>query len=1798
MAEAVVIAPYKRYVDLNTLLPEAYAAAVAEEQAAATAALVAGLEQCHAQRDFARGAVHWLKVLTEHMQLKYDLSRAQRTALARAALKFVFADDCDLVLQGRYARHCSALIKKENSVDLVLPWRPFYELINKHYFLKERAVRFVQRDTHGTPIASLAFHARQYFGPGATAEILAEFRPLLCPYDQLAFKAQSFLCALLPTLSGDHGLWLDEMMRTRLWIENCPGWDFQWIRLFQELAKDMAGRVDWSPYLPGLFAQFLRHLDVPVGGRAAFGHPQAVLPEDCDLFTPSPKLIDSSRVQTSAKFVAYVLAPESPAWDLLQQLIFGIESYFHPSNGGPWTMRLAYFMNALIHQVARRVGHERREKCRTPADKKLGRPEIDRFVKLMHPIVSQALFSKNPRMVMAAIQSFKELTSLSPDFILPLFLERAYPALQTLTQTHQTVSVIECMAVVSRIFFNHAYSVEGAAHLGSMLELTLPGIDANDFPKTLATLKFFSALFSFTPMVDSADLLPLDDAAAAADKTLMEYLERVHPDFDAFRAAVASEAYCEEQRPAARLASEFFTDFCFQYLERLFSMFPFQMPSKKSTKDAQETYVRMHYQQCNILFFTQMSPALLAKCADKVVRYLDSNMHPNALKMVGQLCSSMSYADPKMILAKVIPMAYRNLVRGDKLATTSESELLWYLRIMEQSVRRSGLALLPYEKQITTVLGLTLKYEASTKVAKAAGKLLRNSLKACVVLYHQDLRSVPARVWSSPSFRQHPYYTWGVPGSFEHLEPTWHVPSDTELAFASRLLETFLLPELVKLETSLDTLDKAAYRRTLQVVRSSLRGVAAALPEWECGSESEVARTDGFPALPARLPVETGRYYLRSSSGQLEGTAGNLRLRIGAVMHACIGFAMKRFADDVSTLNLSTKVVHVLLHNRGVPYSRAHTGKRTYHMAKGLQMDNVHGHKQHARWLLMERVSLGHLLRITQVPFHNGFHPQHRELVDDLVTLSMSLYAKVRTKAQTALHATVKRHPASLEHILERVLKGFAPGATEAQTNGAVYILNQNSLIEQVCHNLEMLSDLVKAVSLSHYQDKASIQNRLSSLVMTLGQQYHQVPLEHAPGDGPTAAAVVAGNERRRQIHSETMEYLVAQFSTPSLPWKYKVTVASFLMMMLRPDSEPPVAVTQLFLRGLVSDIVPLRGICMKAFGIVLTETSPVQPRIPNPLGPEPARESFLHDMRKTPTKEEWEQAVFFDKNYFGWRGCSPSAVAYQPWAARASQDMVPNRASEELNAAVKGAFFDRAFVEQFVDCLSNEHRQGHSLSFDEDKAQVFKGLFKNYGLPLVSVFKDVVAKRQQETSERVSQCVAAEILGGMIRGCKHWPYDDIVQLRDYLTATLRQAVSMVNTDDIDVWSTLLRFGVYDRDLRRLFVLSDFLFGEDFESGSSGAQARRYRFLYVVSSEMSWRDRLVAQPVAETLATQLGHPYKQVRERISMLLSVMLRAAWTPSTERNGQASLSDWVEMVTSKLEASLEATRGFGKLRNADDASANKEEIATALSLRRTTLSWINVTLSAGYGRSIERVCTRLLEHLFSALDEGEQELSREVQACLSMVCRAPVSAETLSKWLETLVALTESPSWHVRHAVLPFLRVLAFKQSFFVTSEQRRKLFELMVRLLNDDQLEVRELASVSLAGVLKTMPENEVQALCGRFVDMSKNKLVPRKKIKDTPADEVKAAMVKRHSGVLGMAAIVRVFPYGVPDWLPEILVRLAGHIADPSPVHETVKNAFSDFWKTHEDMWPLYKEKFTEEQLSSLTQLLVSPSYFM
>ena len=171
------------------------------------------------------------------------------------------------------------------------------------------------------------------------------------------------------------------------------------------------------------------------------------------------------------------------------------------------------------------------------------------------------------------------------------------------------------------------------------------------------------------------------------------------------------------------------------------------------------------------------------------------------------------------------------------------------------------------------------------------------------------------------------------------------------------------------------------------------------------------------------------------------------------------------------------------------------------------------------------------------------------------------------------------------------------------------------------------------------------------------------------------------------------------------------------------------------------------------------------------------------------------------------------------------------------------------------------------------------------------------------------------------------------------------------------------------------------------------------------------------------------------------------------------------------------------------------------------------------------------------------------------------------------------------------------------------------ELILQLLTDERVEVRESSADTLSGILHCGFIKIDDKLINTFKLKANHKLVKIKQANGLIIADPNDVTTK-HGGILGLCACVNAYPYDVPQFMPDILMFMSYHLNDPQPIpvriiriklsylfnnlfllQATIKKTLANFRRTHLDSWRDHKLKFTDDQLAVITDLLVSPSYY-
>lgn len=129
------------------------------------------------------------------------------------------------------------------------------------------------------------------------------------------------------------------------------------------------------------------------------------------------------------------------ALDLLS-LFRGLRTYFHPSNGGRWSIEMALMTTCVCRSLARRVGVEKtlKEAGISPQAGELTRDDTSLVVEALLPLVLEMVYSKNSSVGSTSNACLSCLASLSPKTVAPAVAElilRALDPVASINHTHQ-----------------------------------------------------------------------------------------------------------------------------------------------------------------------------------------------------------------------------------------------------------------------------------------------------------------------------------------------------------------------------------------------------------------------------------------------------------------------------------------------------------------------------------------------------------------------------------------------------------------------------------------------------------------------------------------------------------------------------------------------------------------------------------------------------------------------------------------------------------------------------------------------------------------------------------------------------------------------------------------------------------------------------------------------------------------------------------------------------------------------------------------------------------------------------------------------------------------------------------------------------------------------------------------------------------------------------------------------------------------------------------------------------------------
>uniref|UniRef100_A0A182PCD4 Proteasome activator complex subunit 4 C-terminal domain-containing protein n=1 Tax=Anopheles epiroticus TaxID=199890 RepID=A0A182PCD4_9DIPT len=1669
-----------------------------------------------------------------------------------------------------------------------------------------------------------------YFPPSSTQEILDELMPRIQPLENGSGCEVVTILNIFLNYEQGYELWFDKLMSIWNAYHN-PPWAGDLMTMFAVVGLKNIGHIDWEPHIPTMFARITRSINFPVNYRSTkSGRTNGLQPD------------------AVATWIVSALGPRSSAQQYLNTFMSTIESYLHPANSGKWVKMLGeilillprFFIDRLVIERYRK-GHHIRP---IPTEDKLTEECITAFVECMKPVALQAMYSRlNPQEVGKIFQC---LADLRPALIIPSIIERVYASLDSLTEPRKLTAALHGLIGVSRALVSgHKGYTEGRTHVIPLFLATLPGIDGNDLMKTVITFQFLTSVAFLIPIIDCSQ--------AGQYHTNLTDDERL---------------LCEQTAD--------FESFALQYLDRLFLLIEnssannvrMEQSDLDTARSKAESLLEPMVQTCTHGIMGQSSEKIVAAAARKLMEFVQTRLfEPNvAGQLVGCLVRLFARIHGKEVLRILMPHVLRLIEdymgEHDNVEELEKhnDEMLYYLVLLTNLVRGDPQIVRNYIDDLLPIVDRLARFKCK-RVSRSLAQIVGNLLSNMSTVQTMDIRNSPT-CFEKPLSEIVPVKRWG-----EKMSPDskieWRVPDAGALAVCERVMHRYLPALLDKLDQHSAgelTLSREELHRSVMMVQALIRCYNF-LPNWTDEDPIELFETCvdlkelqlnvtlGFDGLEIRMP--NGENVRKA----IIRTIGRLQDRILEVSE-----------DDTQTLkSIVTLYEKVVL--RKHPNGSYEMQLKTFNSTKRFQTYQLTRWKRDVRAVVVTRVIIQQDCRDEMnLPL---FSATHLEVMRKLLELSVSYYSTVRIEAQAKLHEMLYQFPYAYPLLTDRIVECLQ---LDANTNHErfkgilclLFIKRRGRLISQ--NNWLYLSRVWPALLRSKLSEKPSIVRLVDGLKKMIDGQSPTYLLEVDIGekvveralalrtqvDELDLAAGQAARERQNKRNLELFRQLavdiVQTVETSKLHLRYHYLASAMLINLCHPYAEHPPSVTRLAVNHLIHDSVVERKLATQLLlGIFRQQKRPQKKVVMNPLEivarlagkdasepvpPNPGSNVapgyrddnawLQYDVAKVPKNQaEWDEPryMYTAEGCFGW------TQGFKMYAPSAEQPKL-NRTVDEMSAHERTIFnfFDQQEnVDTLIRYWSLEEKKGRD-EFSSSRMLLIKMLMKVFGDRLLDRFLCHMKRLIEDKAAESNHRCAVEVLTGIMRGAKHWPYEMTRNMYARMVPLIRLGMQNVTVDTDMYWGMCFATAAQSMDPSKQHWLHEVLLEDPLQDANSFSDCNRLYCLQGAFNQHVWRMASVAHRLLDYLKPHLDHPFQSLRERLGNTLINIFEGdlRFEGYEYRAISPQRSEMIAYVMPKLAILLQkdpeppkpkasAVDGAQQMEGVEEQADGDSEYVKAVRLFKTIAHWITYTIHR-YSNGNEKEYFELLP-IACRLERSEhdQELSEICTLLLAFISQALTLPSCMDAALAKIDEVSKMSFWSARRAVIDVLQVQVFYNMTIILSrpEWKAKVQEIVLRLLEDSVVEVREKAAEVLCGLVHCSFLTATEELLELFKRKCRTKIIRTKRIRVESAAQACSsevarnenaeanAVLARHTGVLGLCAFISAYPYEVPEFVPNVFEHLGAHLNDPQPIPATIRKTMGDFKRTHHDNWEVHQLKFTEDQLAVLSDLTIPPSYY-
>ncbi|TFK89763.1 ARM repeat-containing protein [Polyporus arcularius HHB13444] len=1842
----------------------------------------------------------WDGMLQCWLLMRYPMPKTTRAKLTRLYYELCLVPGIEPRVMRSWADMLSRLIcnkpdsrRKLDASDLQLSWRPLWRVLQKELWPKKR-----MHDSSRNVVNILLFVAEQckrYFPASEISDMLSTFLPVLTKDTVLTMVP--VLTSFLPPTHTHQYL----PLVFKLWEAfNSSLVDDRFIELCGELAEEHVagqlgdageeGAAEWKTVgiwseaeWTFLIGKTLGSMNVPVGATrgasTTAGHADTMADKQ-SLRIKKP----INRSSALAKVIVYSLALDGPArqdsasnpgtpssegfiagsraLDSLDKLITSVESFFHPSNYGIWSLNLTHFVQRLMAEFSKRWKDEQQPYCKTPVTRRLT-PEIRRhFILTLRTPVLLSMFSKDPFTISYSQAAIRAMALLEPNLVMPEILERAYSGLEVVNETHRTTAVMTMLSAVSLPLVSERFYVGGQKHVVPLLELCIPGIDLNDPVKTICATMFISSVIQYIKIADvSIHQYGVDLTSDAPAEDVMDVDSTELPSgVDTPGMPILSR---EEERTLARESTAGFADWVTSLFRRVLALFenlPEEGGKKGTTGGKMEEAVLKAIKGALDTVCLHLSDSLFDLVLKLVFEYASTNAKSNAVRAFGQLVSSLARAKPEKTVDKFLPFCINQVQEelkhgASSIRTTSTHEavpsdttLHWNMSILRGCFGYGGSTILKYKDQLLGLVALLVEKTKSERGYTGTGRLINRILHTAATIYTVNARYMNPDEWDSPELNRNLTSQWGKMYDADEVDVTWHVPNHDEVEFVLEILDKIAAPALDKVEALLETVGKwdNVARNDFCRYLHAARSVWGGLPTFLLLGDKEVINpclnedVEVPELLVTPLDVKAGFVLTDPNDPQYKRAIAH-RSRFGQIVHRAADVLRRESEgeDHIDAVIAVSRAIDVYLLEYAMTRSNFESLTKAYRQAR--DSNRVWPkQKENSRSVFLKRAQVYNAGRLYMHALYRRRDALDDQLLEDLIELSLSPYTRVRRHAQAILHNACGYFVRSTRFTLPYLFRTLEKKADPDRMKGALYILWNKGTAAYALADINFHGQYLLSLLDCQHQEKPSVQKLVGSvaqdaLVYLNEESFHtdafteeipdvlralgELKQEFASSVVDQAIARAAAEKcgprvvLKNRRYMETVNAILEVAERPTTHWRYVQFAIRFLYGLLRRDSAPPPAVAAFFLRQSISPHNTIRVTAQKAVvkvcaHIKIRTFSSSAERLwldewENPLRrdiPVDDPAEFLRRHGQPGYSADQQGDLRVDKFETGFLLWTPTVKGYQAVPAGPSAFIWEEPSRPILQAMSEVMNKDNFFTALALLWGQESMKNSTTPELRAENVTFMKSIAKMFEHEKLNTILDTIDPLLAD-GDRYKQRSGAELLAGLSRGSKHWPKQHADFLWQWITARLDRIYAQMKPDTVSFWENLLSEQLVDRDPRRTEPLVKWILSLplEFHSDSAFAMSKSLSIFNILVDCLDIRFLPLADHYINLFLDNADTGYAEIRSQIAQNVYAIITIQWRPI-----YPSASKFVEACANSADPlRIREARYINRISEiVSQLPVWKEERLPPPRVSQSQYDKVGLTVlqwvwDFAHGPQAPLIFPYMIVLLPEIIRMSELNDSSELQTYSSAVLYVLSAVTPPPEYIEVIAdnfinAIKSSTSWRIRVNALPTLIVFFYRNLLSLSTDLVLRLMNVLLECLSDENIEVREMASKMLSGVVRCSQRQSIIPLKDRFVNTLRRTRLPNRR-DPTYADSLRSL----HSAILGLCALIESFPYSVEPWMPPLTEVLANHATDPVPISTTIRKCASEFKKTHQDTWHKDQLAFNEDQLQSLSTMLVGTSYY-